>query len=106
MEKIVSLVYANIWYVAILALPCLSYMLFDWFQKGMILSIYGKWLFKERSEDAKILWLVKPLGGCLKCMHVWIVIIFSVIFIRDINLIKFIIALSISYHILVKSYFG
>ena len=95
MEKTVILAYVN---PIILLLPALSFMLYDFFQEGMIFEKYGKWLNRLPSN------LANPLGDCLKCFHVWVVIIFSLLFL-DISMVKFIISLSISYVILIKLFF-
>jgi hypothetical protein len=93
MEKIVAIVY-----VEVLILPFLSYMLYDFMQEGMIFGRYGKWL--ETINP----FLAKPLGLCLKCFHVWVVIGFTLLFL-DFELSKFIISLGASYVILDKSFF-
>jgi hypothetical protein len=94
MEKIVSLANVELF---ILFLPFLSFMLYDFTQSGMIFQKYGNWLKKINP------FLGKPLGLCLKCFHVWIVIIFSLII--GVSFIKFIISLGISYVILVKLFY-
>lgn len=91
MEKIVSLAYVELF---ILLLPFVSYMLYDFTQEGMIFERYGSWLNTINP------FIAKPLGLCLKCFHVWIVIIFSLIL--GVTFIKFIISLGISYVILIK----
>jgi hypothetical protein len=95
MEKTVILAYVD---PIILLLPALSFMLYDFFQEGMIFEFYGKWL------DRLPINLAKPLGLCLKCFHIWVVIIFAVLFL-DVSILKFIISTSISYVILVKLFF-
>ena len=89
----------------ILLLPFLSYMLFDFMQDGMIFKRYGKWLetIKPISIGKYSIDIAKPLGLCLKCFHVWIVIVFSFIF--GIEFSKFIISLGVSYVILVKFFY-
>ena len=138
MEKIANLALANYSYLALLLVPYLSYMLYDWMQDGMILEWYGDWLRKEESRNKEIdfhnelqqndlekglitmneVYLLKkvktpfykkPLGLCLKCFHVWIcILVFLSLndfdFLFFIN-IKFILALSLSYGILVKEYY-
>lgn len=104
MEKIVCLASANYNYLALLIVPYLSYMLYDFMQPNMILSWYGDWLRNGKREFIK-----KPLGLCLKCFHVWVCIITFLMlnnfdFLFFIN-IKFIFALSLSYGILVKEYY-
>lgn len=94
MEKIVSLANVELF---ILFLPFLSFMLYDFTQSGMIFEKYGNLLKKINP------FLAKPLGLCLKCFHVWIVIIFSLII--GVSFIKFIISLGISYVILVKLFY-
>ena len=94
MEKIVSLANVELF---ILFLPFLSFMLYDFIQQGMIFEKYGDWL--ETINP----FVAKPLGLCLKCFHVWIVIIFSLII--GVPFIKFIISLGISYVILVKLFY-
>lgn len=109
MEKIVSLANVELF---ILFLPFLSFMLYDFMQLGMIFEKYGNWLKKEEYFNNKtksvkkhlpIPFYKKPLGLCLKCFHVWIVIIFSLII--GVSFIKFIISLGISYVILVKLFY-
>lgn len=95
MGKIANLVSADL---LILAMPCVSYMLFDFMQDGMIFSRYGKWL--ETINQT----LAKPLGACLKCFHVWVCIIAGIII--GVTFLKFIILLSISYVILVKLFYN
>lgn len=134
-------------YLAILALPMFSHMLYDFFQKGMIFEFYGNWLFREDYENDEIKYKIeglklelsesiemsvhrahlsdqilmlensikptpfykKPLGNCLKCFHVWICIIFTIIFsLRyhlDFNLFKWVLSVSISYYILIKNHY-
>ena len=104
MEKIVNLASANYTYLALLIVPYLSYMLYDFMQPNMILSWYGDWLRKEENRNKEIEFhnelqqndlekgiitinevyvlkklktsiYKKPLGLCLKCFHVWICII-------------------------------
>ena len=104
MEKIVCLASANYTYLALLIVPYLSYMLYDFMQPNMILSWYGDWLRKEENRNKEIEFhnelqqndlekgiitinevyvlkklktpiIKKPLGLCLKCFHVWICII-------------------------------
>ena len=118
MEKIVNLASANYSYLALLIVPYLSYMLYDFMQPNMILSWYGDWLRKEQDFNKKTKVLKKhlpipiykkPLGLCLKCFHIWVCIIIFLIlnnfeFLFFINL-KFIFALSLSYGILVKEYY-
>ena len=138
MERIENLALANYSYLALLLVPYLSYMLYDWMQDGMILEWYGDWLRKEESRNKEIdfhnelqqndlekglitmneVYLLKkvktpfykkPLGLCLKCFHVWIcILVFLSLsnfdFLFFIN-IKFILALSLSYGILVKEYY-
>lgn len=94
MEKIVSLADVELF---ILFLPFLSFMLYDFIQKGMIFEKYGDWL--ETINP----FVAKPLGLCLKCFHVWVVIIFSLFI--GVHFIKFIISLGISYVILVKLFY-
>lgn len=86
-------------YVSIIVLltPFLSYMLFDFMQDGMIFQKYGKWLDTINETVAK------PLGKCLKCFHIWVAIIVSIIF--GISLSKFIISIGLSYVILVKLFY-
>ena len=72
-------------------------MLYDFMQDRMIFEKYGNWL--ETINP----FLAKPLGSCLKCFHVWIVIIFSLIL--GVTFIKFIISLGASYVILVKLFY-
>lgn len=138
MEKIVCLASANYTYLALLIVPYLSYMLYDFMQPNMILSWYGDWLRKEESRNKEIdfhnelqqndlekglitmneVYLLKkvktpfykkPLGLCLKCFHVWIcILVFALLTNFDILFfinIKFILALSLSYGILVKEYY-
>ena len=104
MEKIVNLALANYSYITLLLVPYLSYMLYDWMQDEMILEWYGKWLNNGKHEFIK-----KPLGKCLKCFHVWIcILVFALLTNFDILFfinIKFILALSLSYGILVKEYY-
>lgn len=140
MEKIAMIVFANYW---VLLSPCLSYMLYDFFQEGMIFEKYGKWLTKEESWNnrlterikslneelinckltltdygvkcineelaeleksiVKIPFYKKPLGGCLKCFHVWIFIIVGLL--SGIFFIKYILLLALSYVILIKLFF-
>lgn len=94
MEKIVSLVNADL---LILLLPCLSFMLYEFIGEGMIFEKYGKWIATLPE------FIGKPLGLCLKCFHVWVVILFSLFI--GISLLKFIILLSVSYVILVKLFY-
>lgn len=94
MEKIVMIVFANYW---VLLSPCLSYMLYDFFQEGMIFEKYGKWLETINPTIAK------PLGNCLKCFHVWI--FFFVSLLSGIFFIKYILLLALSYVILIKLFF-
>ena len=54
MEKIVCLAIANYTYLALLIVPYLSYMLYDFMQPNMILSWYGDWLRKEESRNKEI----------------------------------------------------
>ena len=86
MERIVSLVSVDL---LILVMPCVSYMLYDFMQDGMIFQKYGEWL--ETINET----LAKPLGKCLKCFHVWVCIVAG--FIIGVSFLKFIILLSISY---------
>ena len=95
MEKIVSLVNVDL---VILLLPCLSYMLYDFMQDGMVFERYGRWL--ETINET----LAKPLGKCLKCFHVWICIIAGIII--GVSFLKFIILLSISYLLLIKLFYN
>ncbi len=94
MEKIAQIVNVDL---VVLLLPFLSYMLYDFMQVGMVFEKYGTWLNTINQT------LAKPLGKCLKCFHVWIVIISSIII--GISFFKFIILLSISYVILVKLFY-
>jgi len=104
MEKIVILASVNYQYLALFLAPYLSYMLYDFMQSNMIFEKYGNWLRNGKNEFIK-----KPLGLCLKCFHVWICIFlfnylngFDILFFIN---IKFILALSLSYGILVKEYY-
>lgn len=92
MEKIVEIVS-----VSILLTPFLSFMLYEFMQEGMIFSFWGKFI------DGLPTWLNKPLGGCLKCFHVWVVIF--VAWWLCIPIEKFIISLGCSYVILDKLFF-
>lgn len=83
--------------VSILLTPFLSFMLYDFMQDGMIFGWYGKLI------DRLPTWLNKPLGGCLKCFHVWVVIFVAVWL--DIPFEKFIISLGCSYVILDKMFY-
>lgn len=94
MEKIVIHAYVDL---VILLLPCVSYMLYDWMQEGMIFEKYGIAIQKFP------MWLAKPLGYCLKCFHVWVVIIFSIY--TEVDFLKFLISLGLSYVILTKLFF-
>jgi len=92
MERIAEIVS-----VSILLTPFLSFMLYDFMQDGMIFSFWGKLI------DGLPTWLNKPLGGCLKCFHVWVVIVVAVWL--DIPFEKFIISLGCSYVILDKMFY-
>lgn len=134
MEKIVSLAFANWQYITILFLPYFSYMIYDFMQDGMIFSWFGNWLRKEEnlnkiidekikiaiienedlkvikkieSEKIKIPFYKKPLGQCLKCFHIWICIIFIMAYVDFLFFtnIKILIAISLSYSVLVKEYY-
>lgn len=104
MERIVSLAFANYPYLAILLVPYLSYMLYDFTQPNMIFSFYGDWLRNGKNDFIK-----KTLGLCLKCFHVWLsMLVFGILVDFDILFfisIKFILALSLSYGILIKEYY-
>ena len=78
-------------------MPFVSFMLYDFMQEGMIFSKYGKWI--ETLPE----WLYKPLGGCLKCFHVWCVIVAGIYF--GVPIDKFIISLGCSYVILDKVFY-
>lgn len=146
MEKIADLASANWIFLSILLLPYLSFMLYDFMRKGMIFQWYGNLVNKEIyfndeidlqietlkisecfNDEIKALELQKiyeprwkkPLGSCLKCFHVWVVIIYFIItsiitnyFNIDLTFdnlffitIKFVIALSLSYGILYKEFY-
>lgn len=92
MERIAEIVS-----VSILLTPFLSFMLYDFMQDGMIFGWYGKLI------DRLPTWLNKPLGGCLKCFHVWVVI-FAGLWL-GIPFEKFIISLGCSYVILDKMFY-
>jgi len=94
MEKIVSLAHVEL---VILLSPFLSYMLWDFMQDGMIFQRWGKFL--ETIPE----WIAKPLGGCLKCFHVWVVIFLSIYL--QIDFINFLISLGVSYVILYKLFY-
>lgn len=94
MEKIVSLASVDL---ILLLSPFLSYMLYDFMQDGMIFSKWGQWL------ETIPVWIAKPLGLCLKCFHVWVVIILALVV--GVPFLKFIISLGVSYVILVKLFY-
>lgn len=90
----------------ILVLPMLSHMLYDFFQKGMIFEFYGNWLFKEERQELDMPFYKKPLGGCLKCFHIWVCIFFTLSYSGfDVDIYKWILAVSISYYILIKNHY-
>ena len=94
MEKIVSL--ANVELIILLS-PFLSFMLYDFMQPGMIFQRWRRWL------ETIPVWIAKPLGLCLKCFHVWVVIIIASVI--GVPFLKFIISLGVSYVILVKLFY-
>lgn len=94
MDLIVSLV--NVDFI-VLILPMMSFMLYDFMQPEMVFEKYGKWLQTINP------FIGKPLGLCLKCMHIWICILFFVFFGQDFY--KFILLLPVSYLILLKLYY-
>lgn len=101
MEEIATLVNANCF--ILLLLPFLSGMLYDFFQPGMVFSKYGDFVFKEEREDKEPKWWKKPIGGCLKCMHVWVCILF-ILWTGDIDA-KYVPFISLSYYILTLCYY-
>ena len=123
MEKIVTLASVDL---VLLLSPFLSYMLYDFMQDGMIFERWGKWLREESDfnemlesekqkgnsswtdddwdeEKIKVPFWKKPLGLCLKCFHVWVVIILALVI--GVPFLKFIISLGVSYVILVKLFY-
>ena len=114
MESIVKYVSANLVYLLLIYSYCVSYMLYDFMQDGMIFSFYGRWLRKEENRNLEIethnnrlsedlekgiielselklidkvivpIWK-KPLGLCLKCFHIWIYIILYIIILIFLN---------------------
>jgi hypothetical protein len=78
--------------------PLLSFMLYDFMQDEMIFNKYGKWLNTINPT------LAKPLGKCLKCFHVWIFIIISLIV--GVDFFKFITTLPLTYLILIKFFYS
>ena len=94
MEAIVTYVNADL---AILLLPAFSFMIYDFMQPNMVLHWYYKLIVKLPT------FFQKPLGMCLKCMHVWVCIVYGLII--HIALLKFIILTSLSYLILVKLFY-
>ncbi len=89
---------------------CITICIDAWMEHGMILHWYYKLLHKYSNVklDAKgnILssrWFYKPLGGCMKCFHVWVVIF--VAWWLCIPIEKFIISLGCSYVILDKLFY-
>lgn len=102
MDGIASLASVN--GVIILALPFFSGMLYDFFQPEMVFAKYGDWLFAEQRKGYAMPWYKKPFGGCLKCFHIWVCIVF-IIASGDID-IKYLTHLGISYYILTRSYYG
>ena len=98
--------------------PCISYMIYDFMQKGMILSFVGEFVFKEvwyneniEDESKKIKepkWK-KPLGACLKCFHVWIFILIYILQRIEIlhiqSMLYFITLLAVSYVILFRLFY-
>lgn len=47
----------------------LSSMIDDFLDEGMIFERWGKYL--ESNPDK---WILKPLGGCIICLNIWILI--------------------------------
>lgn len=102
MDGIANLVNANA--VVLLLLPFFSGMLYDFFQHGMVFGKHGDWLFAEERNGLPMPWYKKPLGGCLKCFHIWICIGFIVVS-GDINA-KYLPFIGVSYYILTYVYYG
>lgn len=101
MAEFVSLVSVN--QFVLLMLPFVSGMVYDFFQEGMIFSFYGDFLFKEEREGLNMPKWKKPIGGCLKCFHVWVCILFLLI-VGDFKFINLPL-ISVSYFILTISYY-
>lgn len=102
MAEIATLVNVN--GIILLLLPFFSGMVYDFFQPGMIFSRYGDWLFHEERLEWNMPWYKKPLGGCLKCFHIWVCIVF-IILSGDISA-KYLTHIGVSYYILTRSYYG
>lgn len=113
--------------------PCVSFMLWDWMQKDMILQIAGNWVNKEiyhnsdiaekikilqdektpeaeeaishlRNTELKVKRYKKPLGACLKCFHVWVFLALNIAVIYT-QLPIYLSLLGVSYVILVKLFY-
>ena len=102
----VTVMTANVNYLVLLILPFFTGMINDFFQSGMIFSRYGDFLYKELREDKEMPFWKKPIGGCLKCFHVWVCIGW-IAFTQgcETDIVKFILFLSLSYYILTNRYY-
>lgn len=97
---------ANVNYLVLLILPFFSGMINDFFQSGMAFSRYGDFLYKEIREEKEMPKWKKPIGGCLKCFHVWVCIVWIVASTHlHFDIVKFILFLSLSYYILTNRYY-
>ncbi len=73
-----------------LVAPLVTYFFDDIIQKGMIFEFWGNYLTKNPK------WILKPLGGCMKCTNVWIAIfmLFFYYFIPSIFIILGVVSLA------------
>lgn len=96
-------------FVSLIFTGAVSFMLWDFMQKGNIFERYGSWVNKEERENNDIIEQInilsdektkeaeeaisylktciqkipaykKPLGNCLKCFHIWVFLIFFTVF--------------------------
>jgi hypothetical protein len=82
--------------------------------KKLTLTNYGIESINKELSDLEnsikpTLFYKKPLGGCLKCFHIWVCIIFTLSYLLlnhlDVNLFKWIVCVGISYFILIKNHY-
>ncbi len=88
---------------------CITICIDAWMEHGMILHWYYKLLHKYSNVklDAKgnILssrWFYKPLGGCMKCMNVWISLCCVLLHIYFPFIIPYLLVIFISNAIIIK----
>jgi len=87
----------------------MSICLDAWMEYGMILHWYYRLLLKysnlELDADGNIInsrWFYKPLGGCMKCMNVWISLLCLLIYLVFPILIPILLVIFISNAIIIK----